>query len=71
MSAEKLNSVGIRHPNLFWSLGIYSFALIFLVVAILIYYLLKYLTAKSSKMRRVVAYFKKKLFFNSWIRLMI
>ena len=71
MSAEELNAVGIKHPTLFWSLGIYAFVFIFLVVVVIIYYIVKYLASRSSKMRKIIAYFRKKLFFNSWIRLMI
>lgn len=71
MVGDELNEVGILHKSLFWSFGIYSLVFIVLVLAFVFYYLMKYLSKRSSKMLKVEMYLKKKLFYNSAIRYMI
>ena len=66
-----MNSVGIKHPNLFLSFGVYAFVFLLLGIAFLVYYLVKYLSKRSSKFRKIELYLKKKLFFSSAIRYMI
>ena len=68
---EELISVGIKNTNLFWSFGLYAFIFILLFIALVLYYLLKYIVTKYPILKKVERYYRKKLFYSSAIRYMI
>ena len=76
MSDEGLKNAGVTDPKLFKTLGVFGFVLVFLLICVGIYFLLRWCirtvkAKKYPKLNTLANKMEEKLFYSSFLRYMI
>ena len=69
--AEELKESDIPYKNIYLSLGIFGVVISFLLVALILYFLLRCLSLRIRICAVIMSILKRKLFYNVWVRYMI